>query len=308
MPVDSRRELDGSPNESRNGFQFEATRRFICDWDDRYYCRGLLVDWPGEVYPYSLLFGARCMRCGIEPAGVCASDGAGGVRYRKAILTAIYESPKPGQPVQDSNPANPTEIVSEELEPFVTYETVDPYSFRWKYPFWTPVALPAGTTADPDGSPPLQGWQWVKKQAIPPEQAPGIPQWGIRLVVTRHNVALPLPFDFLALMNTCNQTAVRSRVWNLNFPAETLMYSEPRFNVSIMSDGSRKCAVTMKYTFKQAPGWNWFKLPTPVAIAGNPNPGYSLLQRLAQAAPNSPPTWQDYKPVPPADWSPILPP
>lgn len=286
-PVDSRSELKDSPVENREGYNFKATRRFICDWYDRYYVRDLLLGWPGEIYPYSPEFFAYARNVGIAPFGRPLSESllTGGLVYDKALITCEYESARPGLPQKD--PSNPTEQISEEFQPTIEMWNVHDRNYlRWKTAYWKNT----NTEASPN---------WVQTKEVTPDQVPGIQVMGANLVYTRHNLASINPAVF-NLMGSINKFSITSATFGLVFPAECMILNPPQISATTISDGSKRFAVTIVMTAKNIPSWNKFFRPD-LYDGTNWSSAFDTIQRWNGTA------WADFPSYPVKDWAPLFP-
>jgi len=100
MPIVDYSELHGSPDESWGRFQFKATRKLVCDWDDRHVLANAFMTWPGADYPYRPGIGARVTEVGTSPmpGAVNAGTSTFFASYAKALITVVYETPNAESP------------------------------------------------------------------------------------------------------------------------------------------------------------------------------------------------------------------
>lgn len=286
-PTDTRSELNGSPVESREGFGFKATRRWICNWYDRHYVRDLLLGWPGEIYPYAPEFFAYARNVGIQGFGKIIPDPYDGSfgAYEKAIISCEYESGRAGLPSKD--PSNATEIISEELQPVIEMWNVHDRNYlRWK----TAYQKNTNTEASP---------VWVSTKEVTPDQMPGVQVMGLNLIYTRHNLAT-INVNVLNLMGSINKFPVTSRTFGLTFPAECMLYQPPQISAATQSDGAQRYAVTMVFCAKNIPSWNKFFRPD-LYDGVNWASAFDTIQRWNGSA------WADMPTYPVKDWAPLFP-
>lgn len=159
-------------------------------------------------------------------AGISAWNNTGvtsgqSITYEDALVTVQYTN----------NPA--TDVVTEQLEPTVEFQTLDYKNFRW------------GSKAG---------------RVLLEAEAPGRQLRGFNLVRTIHDVALPLNADLLDLGGTCNEDPYTSTLLGLTFDAETLLFNTPSINRVLKSDGSSKASLVLRFTHKRE-GWNKFWRP-----------------------------------------------
>lgn len=232
-------ELDGFPRERETLTGFEATRKVICDWNDRTFLRGLFMNWPGQIYPYALTWGARPIAIGIEPFGMQHQDALGAdlAWYEAALLTIKYQTPGFGDtqpyPASKSTTKNldRRSAISETLEPYVVTTRLDHEKFVWS-----------------DGV------------GLTEAESPVEPHYRSKYVLTRYNL-LAVPTAVLSLAGTINSAAVTPILVgmdNLTFPINTLLFQQPTISTSASLDGTPSLDVTYRMVYKKN-GWRKHK-------------------------------------------------
>jgi hypothetical protein len=228
MPV-AYSELAGSPKESGDRESFQATRRLLCAWADRFTLMSeLLVPFPGQIYPHAPGLGAHAKSCSAEPHG--KEYGIGTLpyymtTYSQAIVTCNYQTPRADDPEIQGDT-----IVSESYEPSVEFVTLDPTNFRW-------------------GSP--------TGEALNPDEAPGRLVHTADYVYTRYLMPA-VPAGIASLIGKVNDSTLAATIiTGLTFAPGTLLFRPPSISRITTTTGAK--AFTIAYRMTHRPeGWNQF--------------------------------------------------
>lgn len=230
----------GWPKSAWNNGQFEATRRLICDWEDRLW----LIDWlgrfPNGIYPYTegpLDPPAIVVYAGIEGMGEQGSEtqiyGPGDppgrtgsdllATYPKAKVTAKYTTEGPR--LQPGGT-----LLSEWLRPTAQTHALSHASFSWD---------------DAAGTRVREG------------ERPYFTRYGFEHVVRLHQV-IAVPPWVTAYVGTCNLNPVAGAVIPITYAPQTLIYQPPTIQTSIdLGRGLPTFDITVHFKFKPT-GWNTF--------------------------------------------------
>lgn len=285
MPTDSRDELMGSPTEEREHWGLSATRVFRCDWADRYFIRGLILNFPGEIYPYAPEFFAYARVCSIAPTPGEPPSADGGLNsYTQAMITVRYETAKAG--VADRSPNDPTVAVSEEWLPKYDWVTVPYRDMQWK----------TGIQRLVDPNDISKGL--YEDKLIKPEQAPGVLFTEGFYRVTFHNLAA-LPPNFDGYIGSCNSDTITAYNINRSFQPETLAFLSGPTTRTYDIGGFPRYSQELNFYWK-ANGHN--KYYRPDLYAGDSADIWDTLQILDPTTK----TYKDYIHHPPVPFAPLF--
>lgn len=236
-------ELNGYPRERHTLTEFQGTRKGTCAWTDRYAVLAEILG-TNASWPYRSTNGI-CTEAVIEPHSGKLSEGATAdlAAYEKAVITFSYKSPGFGDriPIEFQG-----ELISEEILPFTEFLTID----------YTLV-------------------KWSSGDSLKEQEAPGRQLKGFVWNYTRHEVGFPVPSAVLSLVGKVNDTPVLAPTLGLQFPAQTLLYNDPR--IARLSGNSAR--VQLAFTHRPQ-GWNTFwrvetqQFETMQTIAGTPYDNY----------------------------------
>ena len=151
----------------------------------------------------------------VSPGSPASSDQ--GLNYSEALVTVNYTTAV-------------VDVVSESIEPFAEFITLDYRWFRW--------GSGSGTI-------------------LREEEAPGRLTRGVNFVRNELEVQPPLGMDLINLSGYINNTPITSSLTGFIFPKETLLYAPPIINSTLDSTGLRKFQITKKFTY-QPQGWNTY--------------------------------------------------
>lgn len=236
MPVVEFYELDGYPQETRTLKGFQATRKLVVAWDDRYTLRELLIHHPPELYPYIPAFGAMVVAISMQPVGkqlnIPGYDSL--ARYDHCLLSVQYATPAPEDPQpypasqSQTKHEDPTMVVSESYEPYAEASRLDYTKFKW-------------SNGDP----------------LTSDEAPVRIVYRAKYVITRHNQA-NAPSGLLNYVGRINSATVTPVLLsNVSFPAHTLLFQSPNVATQADDDGDPRYDVTYRFLYKEE-GWRKF--------------------------------------------------
>jgi hypothetical protein len=220
----------GSPTETRTNNGIEATRILRCDWSDRYDLEAEILAAGGEQYPFRSATGLRARSIAIRPANGEILDASGDptmASYQQALLTVAYRTPTTGDAEEVGDA-----LISESLEPWTEFYTLDWSKFRW------------GAT---DGPP------------IKENEAPGRLVRGVDYIFTRHESAT-IPAAAFSLIGKVNVASVTATLLGVTFGAQTLLYKPPTLQRSITTDGAEAWKIIYRFSYRPE-GWNRFWRP-----------------------------------------------
>lgn len=207
----------GSVSESddlEGGIKATATVRVA--WADR---RALVQDvlLNHRPWPHQSVSGLRAFSCATQQVETeYVTDGQTCVVI-DALVTINYSTQ-----IKD--------LISEELEPTVEFQTLDHRRFRW------------GAANGP---------------CLIEAEAPGRQLRGLNLSRTIYEVNPPLPTTLLTEFGKVNNAVYASALLGLTFGVETLLYHPPQLSRVYKSDGSRAFTVSLKFGYKPNT-WNKF--------------------------------------------------
>lgn len=220
-------ELATSPRESWSADSFKATRQLRCAWKDRLALAEQLAGSRSAdgsyqspaSYPH--FSAARVASVSIEPVGPPA-DLAGDTQaaaYTHAVVTAAYATDVDVQA-----------LVSERIEPTSQSLTLGTSGLAWD-------------AAPGDGGQPLNA-----------DEAPLHIVRGLDYVLTLHRAAT-IPQATLSLIGKTNASDVHATRLGLSFPAQTLLYTPPKLERIITTEGAQ--AWRIEYRLRYRPfSWN----------------------------------------------------
>lgn len=231
-------EVKGYPKESRDRKGFQATRKVLCAWTDRYLLRELFIYHPGHLYPYIPGFGARAVSVASEPwakqeqYNVAYPDLC---TYDWALLTVRYATPKYGDAQAYPKHMDPVKheiasaAISEQIEPSSEARKLDYTKFTWD-----------------DGT------------ELAPDEAPvEILRRGVYLF-TRHNLTASQVPDTSALEWTTNLEVITPILMpGRSYPAGTLLFEPPTTDYAADPEGNLTFDVTYRFSAKEE-GWQKF--------------------------------------------------
>lgn len=172
-----------------------------------------------RVWPFNSL--ARAKSCSIVPFPSQAATDGQGLIFEDALVTVNYSQ----------FDGDPTDLVSESLEPSIQFITLDHKLFRWKE-----------KTGD----------------VLQEEEAPGRQMYSLSLKRTLFKREPPLPTGLLDLPGSVNDTPYTSALLGLTFPAETLLFAPGSLSRTIKSDFSGTAFdINLNFVY-QKQGWNKF--------------------------------------------------
>lgn len=229
-------EMPGYPKESHTLWDFTATRKLLCDWDDRYAVYLGFVS-PADPlqraqYAYAGTGVAYAVGGAIDPFEAELLDGLASTppktqkeaHYVSAVVTITFKTPGAGATIPMENSLVPGELISEVVTPTNEFLTLDYTLFRWS-----------------------------SGDALKEREAPSRQLHGFTWVVTRHKVALPVAEEVRTWANTINTNPVTAPSINFYFPAKTLLYTNP---ITTRLDGEFG-RVKMPFSYRAA-GWDKF--------------------------------------------------
>ena len=195
-------------------------------WALRY---DLIADIVGNRKPYPYFQHCYCSGASLKSDGAAsANDGAQGLTYASAIVTAKYSTK-----IEEI-------LVSETFEPSVEYTQLDHKDFIWGV-----INEDGGVTlSDP-----------VKER-----EAPGRALFSMVLSRTIYKVLPPLDPSWLTLPGCVNRDTYTSYLLGLEFEPETLLWMPTTLSRTIKLDGSRAYDLPIKLAYKPE-GWNKFWRP-----------------------------------------------
>ncbi len=126
------------------------------------------------------------------------------------------------------------DVVSESIEPYTEFITLDHRNFRWGSGSGTPLRE---------------------------EESPGRLVRGINFVRNELDKTGTLDYTLLSLIGAVNAAPVTGSIINMTFPANTLLYAPPSISYKKDSTGTVKFDLTKKFTYQQA-GWNAYFRPS----------------------------------------------
>lgn len=213
-------EESNSCNESYDDERgiLKASVQLRCAWSDRHLlvadiCGNRLA-WPkGAAGQVPLAATAA-----IVPVETPGSPSASGqeMLYGEALVTINYTT-------------EIVDIVSESIEPYAEFITLDHKWFRWG-------------AADGD--------------VLREEEAPGKLVRGINFVRTELNKT-SVAAALITLIGHVNNATVVGSIINFSYPAETLLFAPPSISYKKDSTGVTKFDITKKFTYNEH-GWNKF--------------------------------------------------
>jgi hypothetical protein len=224
--------MTGWPRSGWKNGQFEATRRLLCDWGDRF----ALLDWidryPNSIYPYADgPADALASQAAVEGMGEQGNETytpTDGLRspmalatYEKAVVTIKYTTEGPRY--------FGGTLISEWLLPDVESHPLNPALFRWTNN--TGKVLDEG-------------------------ERPVFTRYGLQYVIRFHRL-LAVPAWVLGRVGTCNSNVVGGGLLGLTFAAQRLLYQPPTIKTSLTTGTLTTYEVTTHYKYHPA-GWNKF--------------------------------------------------
>jgi hypothetical protein len=236
----------GTAREDYEDFRgiLSASVQLRCAWADRHSLATDVVggrrEWPkGSAGAVPKAYSAA-----IEPVTSPGSPAASGqeIGYAEALVTIRYSTIV-------------TDLVTESIEPFAEFITLDHRFFRWG----------AG-----DGP-------WLRE-----EEAPGRLVRGINYVRNELELMSTPADNVYDLIGYVNNAPLAAPILGRTFATETLLYAPPIVNAKKDSTGAYRFDITKKFTW-QPQGWNKYFRPltgTWVAIhlagSGTPYKSYPL--------------------------------
>lgn len=205
-----------SYDDERGTLKASVTLR--CAWGDRHL---LVADVCGnrKAWPKgSASVAPLAATAAIVPVLTPGSPSVSGqeVEYGEALVTINYTT-------------EIVDVVSESIEPYAEFITLDHKWFRW-------------------GS--------ANGAALREEEAPGKLVRGINFVRTELNKTTLAP-ELISLIGSVNSSAVVGSIVSFTYAAGTLLYAPPSISYKKDSGGATKFDITKKFTYN-ANGWNKF--------------------------------------------------
>ena len=253
-------EMADSPREDRGRFEFTASRRLVCAWDDRLSLANGLMSWPGQLYPYWEGSGARVDGIGVEPlpGSKVSQNGVGLATYEKAVVTVRYtaggrDSPRSSGSGRLSLSRNRVRF-RESIEPIIDMVLMDEEPFVWN-------ALRAAAP-----------------EPVLPNEAPSLLSvgWEYTFEVLNANT---FPTIATAITGHVNNSLIFPKLLagRIGFAAETLLYRGPFVTRStevggidnagsLVRNEGNVLQIAHKFTYKPQ-GWNrFFRSVTPQGL------------------------------------------
>lgn len=223
-------EESGTCTEAYEDFRgiMRASVTLRCKWSERH---SLVADicgnrraWPkgaAGLIPKAMTASIVPVPTTEDPSGVTVGGEFNHtIVYGEALVTVNYST-------------EIVDVVSESIEPFAEFITLDHRFFRWG----------AG-----DGF-------WLRE-----EEAPGKLVRGINFVRNELDVKPPFSNDLLDLVGFTNEQPITAQILGRVFDTETLLYAPPVLTYKKDSTGLVKFDITKKFTFNQN-GWNKYFRP-----------------------------------------------
>ena len=219
-------EVHGSREES-HGFENQtASVDLRIAWADRYALCSDLLRSGGRAYPYSNYLYARTV--GIKPeAGQYTEDGQGMV-YEFGIASVQYSALS--AKAAEKDPDDPTQLVSETIEPTASFITLDFKKFVWQ------IAAPGVD--------------------LVPDEAPTKLMKGSLLSRVLYEVRNLNPL-IITIAGNINSRRYFSRSLGIPFEIGTLLCNAPKLTRTITTDGVSAWTVALSWEHKPE-GWNKF--------------------------------------------------
>jgi hypothetical protein len=198
-----------------------ASVKLMCAWNQRWaLVNDLLLN--SRVLPYYGFGAPVALNASVAPFGERYQDGQAYV-YSEAVVSVNYG-------IKKYDEVGDFDIVAESIEPQAEFRILPYQNFRW-----------SSKTGDP----------------LVEAEAPG--KLEMKLMLVRQIFKVPTPLPLLALTGTgkCHNAAYTSPLLGLTFPAESLLYLEPKFERTLRNNGNDGVNYTQQWAIKYT-GWNKF--------------------------------------------------
>jgi len=286
-------EAPGSPKESLGKESPVATRIVYCDWDDRYDVYDEII---GEEYPFhsSTILIAR--QIDIDPFDTKPMEAVASepkkVAWDVAVLTIHYDVLQGGSR-DPTNPGGPTynpmkmTYFEESIDGTMEFLTIDNQKFWWH-------------SNESDTS-------VLQTELVTGKEAAALQMFGFDWVLEYQDVQV-LP-NYSGLIGKVNDAEVVSQTLGYTFAPETLLFHPPSLRRTVTNTGTSGWNMRLALSFRQNtwnkfywPNWQEFESAWSGESSKIESP-WNYIVNDAVAGYVSP-----YKPYPPVDFTPILPP
>lgn len=227
-------EQNGSPKERRDHTSFHATRTGLILWSMR---NDFITEHMGTQYPFNLNYYAPVRSIHFEPWGkMLPSVDTSVAVYEKAKAIIQYGTPTIDEQLQQ-------DPITERIEPFTKYITLDHKNFQWGAGKSQPV---------------------VDKQEAPTRLIKGLNYTKTFLAVTQLHEHL---LAYVDSVNSVDISPTSVGFENLLFQAGTLLFNAPTITRTV--DRFGQVAIQVNYKFTHLPNWN---VADPTAPPEDPEP------------------------------------
>lgn len=216
-------EEHGTQQEQYGEESMTASVTLRCAYADRHLLVAEIVGGRMRWPHFTLGQVPRARTASIKPFPSIGVSDFDAIVYEHALVTVQYIT-KSNEEEEDEDGED---VYSESFEPTAEFVTQDFKNFRW-------------TNATGD--------------ALTDAEAPGKLRRGLNIVRTEFNKA-SIHEDVFERIGMVNASAVTSAALGRTFPAETLLYTPPRTDRTMRTDGTKGWNLTKSFMFKKE-GWN----------------------------------------------------